>query len=368
MPRARSLPARIAILVAAASVASTLAASHARAADRSGQTTSARRLVSEVLGSAELREGERYDVTGRYVELQDNEVVLFEFPARFVIPHADLRRDVMVLAGDGENLAFRTTCIRPGGSRPVFRVDAVSTAPSTREILEQDMATLEALGPEHAWTLLDLARRIVATDKRFGEDGLDDLAWTACLRALLLRDSLHPPDDAESRLADVRRMHELFPDRKLALQVLAKLETRFPRSDGVRAMLIEIGCRKFRGRWMTQEEFRSLQGYEKHEGEWVSVRERALRETIEALLARRTAPILRRRLDREYHVLAGKGQVAVGMKPEEVYRALGFPDRVFRRRAGSREIDQWVYGDRYYFFLDNLLLKFPGNDSELRDR
>jgi len=69
--------------------------------------------------------------------------------------------------------------------------------------------------------------------------------------------------------------------------------------------------------------------------------------------------ILRKRTEREYQLLAEKGVVEDGMRPEEVCLALGFPDRVERRLALQKEFDQWTYSGRYYYFYGGLLVLRP---------
>ena len=70
--------------------------------------------------------------------------------------------------------------------------------------------------------------------------------------------------------------------------------------------------------------------------------------------------VLRRRTEREYSLLAERGMVVLGMKPEEVSRALGFPERVERRLLYQKEFDQWIYeGNEYYYFYDGYLVQSP---------
>jgi len=67
--------------------------------------------------------------------------------------------------------------------------------------------------------------------------------------------------------------------------------------------------------------------------------------------------IFRKRTDREYRLLAERGTVEEGMKPEEVCSALGFPDRVDRRMYQQKEFDQWSYGSKYFYFYAGVLVK-----------
>ena len=56
-------------------------------------------------------------------------------------------------------------------------------------------------------------------------------------------------------------------------------------------------------------------------------------------------------------MLAERGTVEEGMKPEEVCSALGFPDRVDRRMYQQKEFDQWSYGSKYFYFYAGVLVK-----------
>jgi len=88
-----------------------------------------------------------------------------------------------------------------------------------------------------------------------------------------------------------------------------------------------------------------MEGFISVDGQWVKPREKDLTDAMREFARRnQTDLILRKRTEREYRLLAEKGVVEEGMKPEEVYLALGFPDRVERRLYEQREFDQWIYG------------------------
>src|SRR5690606_27031546 len=145
------------------------------------------------------------------------------------------------------------------------------------------------------------------------------------------------------------------------------LEERFPRADEIRAELIALGCRKFRGTWMTYEDFKRLQGFEEHRGRWLTRQEKDFVLSVEWWLRDERADlILRNRLDREYDLLAANGKTALGMNAEEVAQAIGFPDRVYRRLIQGRTFTQWVYDDRYLYFVDGQLFRAPEERAEIR--
>jgi len=128
----------------------------------------------------------------------------------------------------------------------------------------------------------------------------------------------------------------------------------------VQAILQALHCRRYGGRWVTYEEFKKLEGFLVHDGKWVLPREKDLLENLKVLtVLNQTNLILRRRTEREYKLLAEKGTVEEGMKPEEVSLALGFPDRVERRLVAQKDLDQWSYGAKYYYFFGGLLVKKP---------
>jgi hypothetical protein len=312
-------------------------------------------VVFEELRREAFASGETIRVAGPYLELLDDEVELFGSPARFVVRDAAVRRSILALSTEQRNLAFDAVRISPASDAPVFEVKAVNPAPDSATLLESEIEHLKAAGRENSLLLFDLGKRIIAVAERFGEPELRALARRACLEGIAIQEPALAAGDLAGRIELIDRALEALDDTALAVELLAKLEERFPDNQQVLERLRSLEARKFRGRWMTHEEFKRLQGFEKHGSVWVSPREKGFLESIFRLQTEAPDLIVRRRTDEEYKVLASRGEVAPGMTPEEVAEALGFPDRVYHRDVAGKGYDQWVYPDRYCYFEDRVL-------------
>lgn len=329
-----------------------------------GQADDARISIEE-FAAKRFRRGDRATIAGRYSELRGHEIAIEHLSANLVLPTDELRRKVLELETIHETLLFDVECVEPSRDRPHFQIVAVRPGPALETLLREDLKRLES-GRSSA-DLLHLAARIVKIAREREDAGFSKFARDVCARYLSRRESELARNNVGARLADVREIQKLLEDRAWAMEHLAKLEERFPRADEIRAELIALGCRKFRGTWMTYEDFKRLQGFEEHRGRWLTRQEKDFVLSVEWWLRDERADlILRNRLDREYDLLAANGKTALGMNAEEVAQAIGFPDRVYRRLIQGRTFTQWVYDDRYLYFVDGQLFRAPEERAEIR--
>ena len=323
-------------------------------------------VTIEEMSRSRFSPGDRIEVVGRYVELHDREAVLFQSPARFVVEDPKLVGEILSLSSVHDNLTVRAVCVSTDG-KLVFRVENVAAGENSDQVFEREIERYRSMNSDGVDLLFSLAKRIFLTEQDFDNPKLRRAARRACTTALKIRGTQLGPNDVNGRIEDIRKLYEVLPDRIFVMKLLVRLEKNFPAARQVPELLLEIGCRRFRGEWMPYDDFKNLQGYAQFKGRWVKKVEKELLSTIEAYNRRRDELILRRMTKREYKLLSGRGEVAVGMTRKEVYNALGFPDRVFRRVHNGKEFDQWVYEDQYYYFLDGELLDYPGA-SELRPK
>ncbi|MEM7234554.1 MAG: hypothetical protein AAF517_20415, partial [Planctomycetota bacterium] len=305
------------------------------------------------------------EISGRYVELQETELTLFGQPVRLRVEDKRIRRRILTLdSGQHDTLTIRAECVDSAGLKALFRVTEVGPGPSFSELFGREIEKISA--QDNSDLILPVMVRINKTSYKLKRPELVELAKQAGRTGLEIVSKSLEADDVDGRLAYVKKLHESFPNRRYIMDLLVDLESKFPRSNEIRGFLIGINCRKHRGQWMTYDEFKEFQGYTQHKGRWVSLPEKDFLETIERVRKRDVGLILRRRLDREYQILSTQGRVAIGMKAEEVHLALGFPDRVYRLRASGKEYTQWVYDSSYYYFVDELLVRTPDDDTEIR--
>lgn len=314
---------------------------------------------------AEAEPGTPVRVVGKYVELLGEELRIDDSDIKLLVRRPELLQQILRYRSHRDNLVLEGEIVQAQGQGAV-EVKTISLAPSDAEIFREELVKARKGPPEEvARRLLDLARRVSLRWKEHEEPEVGELAREIAAEALRAEEAILPADDLEARLDSVREVYGFLQDRGVAMERLIEIDSRFPDHPAVRSCLLALNCRKYEGDWVTFEEFKRREGFTLENGRWVSPREADLLATIRAF--RKTDPvqlILRRRTEREYNLLAERGLVELGMQPQEVHTALGFPDRVERRVAGQKQVDQWIYGKEFYYFYDGLLVKKPEKDTK----
>lgn len=330
---------------------------------------SLRELALEEVVANAFSVGDRIRLTARYTGIHGKGVVFLGTAARFEVRSPDVRRTVLDLTIDAENLTVEAVYASSVDSRPVFVVERVTAASSDEEVLEEAIRLLKSRGRRSGELLFRLANRISQTEEVTENEELHSLARRACSEGIDLLDENWPPDDAASRLKLIQNMYSIFPDRVFAMEQLAGLEKRFPRHAPIREFLLSLNCRKFQGKWMTYEEFKEGQGFVHDEKRgWLKRGELDFLLAVEEFQKSNTADlVLRNRLEEEYILLANKGETAVGMTAEEIHNARGYAERVYRKVIAGHDFDQWVYEDRYCYFYDGILFKVVRRDQRGRE-
>jgi hypothetical protein len=297
---------------------------------------------------------------GKYQELVGQDLYLMDNPTPFVIEDPATLGKVLEFRSQKDNLEIVGRSVDRGGTRAV-EVESISLGPSDLDLYTKELEVLSERGREgRSAALLDLLGRVARARDKLRDAELGPLALRIGTEALRAEDEALELQDIEGRLLRVREVYRHTEDVRLVFEYLVELDRRFPDQAGVRAFLLALHCRKYAGKWVTYDEFKAQEGFVLCEGRWLLPRDRDLLETIKAAMSTsQTNMILRRRTEREYKLLAEKGVVEEGMKPEEVYNALGFPDRVERRLVLKKEFDQWTYGGKYCYFWGGLLVRKP---------
>lgn len=297
--------------------------------------------------------------TGRYQELVGHELRLVGDPRTFVVRGDALLQRILELRLHGDNLAVSGTPV-PGSDPPTVEVEAVDLAPSDAEAFRERRKRIdEAAGEERARAFQALVEDAAKNYAQYGSAEVLEVVREAAFSLLgaLRADS---PSDLARALALFRTLREVLPGSGLGFEVLLKIDEIYPRSSEVAGCFRELRCRRHSGRWVTYEDFKKLEGFVLYEGKWVKPRERHMLEALKAFdQTNPTNLILRHRTEREYKLLSERGHVELGMRPEEVFRALGPPERVERRLYSGGEFDQWIYGEKYYYFYGGLLVRKP---------
>jgi len=309
----------------------------------------------EQIRAAEFSVGDRIRVSGAYLELLDDDVQLFKSPVGFFVRDPIVRRSILSHSATNRNLTFDAVKVDSKGDEDKFEVRAARAAPDSLVVFGLEIETLKASGKDGIDKLFELGKRVNETAKHFEDPSLEPAAERACREAITLAEETLPKDDAATRVELVMKTHEVCGNATMTVDLLAKLQKRYPKFDPIHAQLRTIGGRYFRGQWMTYDDFKRRQGFEKHGSVWVSSREKSFLETIFKLHTEAQDLIIRRRTAAEYQVLAKRGEVAMGMNPKEVVEAYGFADRVYHREFRGKSYDQWVYAGRFCYFEDGKL-------------
>lgn len=316
-------------------------------------------LFALPVGRARASDGTPVEVTGKYRELVGHELRLADDPRLFLLKSDALLDRVLELVSDGDNLRISGRLLE-GSDPPSVEVESVELAPSDAEIFQDRLKAIESSDPEERAAKLEaLAGEAIQNYARYRNKEVFAIAENLVF-SIAKSARRESPDDLARCLRLFRAFRSVASDASLCFNLLLEVDKTYPRNAQVAECFRELRCRRHSGRWVQYEEFKKLEGFVLYEGRWMKPYERHMIETIKAF--DRSGPtnlILRHRTEREYKLLSERGSVELGMRPEEVLRALGPPDRVERRLYEGGEFDQWIYGDKYYYFYGGLLVRKP---------
>ena len=304
--------------------------------------------------------GEEVHVIGKYRELVDTELLLFDSDLPFRLKKQELLKKILAFKPSRDNLSVRGKAFSSGGGIAI-EVEELEAAPSDLESFTARAERLiQSSEKGRGEELFSLAKLILLHHQKYDDTDLLPLARRVAVASLRAREETLGPADVEGRVALVREMYQLFKNKESAVEALREFHKRFPEHPRIQEFLMELDCRMYRGEWHTYQDFKRLEGFVEHQGRWVKPWEKDLLVAMEDFGRRNQINVIwRKRTEREYVLLAQKGEVEEGMRPEEVYLALGFPDRVERRLHGQKEFSQWAYADKYYYFYDGVLVRKP---------
>lgn len=308
-------------------------------------------LSADELCRTSLKDGDEVVVTGKYKELIDDELYLFDCGKPFHIEDQRLFAQLLNYTPTRDNFTITGVVGRVRGER-VIRVRELKPALGDFALFNEQYVALAKLEPgERADRLIHLGRRILRAHTQWSQPRLVPLARQ------VFQDALELKTDMQT----IRKVHEWLQDAEFARDMVLRLLKESPGNEDALKFLREIQCRKYDDRWVTHEEYKRLEGLVQYEGGWITPREFHHLKALEqfALQPKTNLILLRRRTEKEYVLVAEEGRVETGMRREEVCLALGFPDFVLRRAYKRKEFDQWSYGNKYYYFYDGILVFVP---------
>ncbi len=323
-----------------------------------------RTLSADELCRTSLNVGDPVVVTGKYKELIDEELYLFDCGLPLRLEHQSLFSRLLDFTPKKDNLTVVGVVGQVGGGR-VVHVRELRAAPGDFALFHEEYLALEKSAPEgRGDRLVRLGQRVLEANKHEENPRLLSLAHQIFKDALEL-EAGRPGGNATTRRIDrIRTIHKWLQDDAFARDLVLPVLTDTPEHAGALEFLRELRCRRYNDRWVTHKEYKRLEGLVEYDGGWITPRElhhlRALEQFDEQ--PKSNLPILRRRTEKEYLLVAEEGRVETGMRREEVCLALGFPDFVLRRAYKRKEFDQWSYGKKYYYFYDGILVFVPPKD------
>lgn len=300
--------------------------------------------------------GQRVKVRGKYRELLDKELRLFGSKVHFLIGSSDLRRRALQFTARRDNLVVVGRLQGEGGATEVV-VESLNLGASDVEELTGRLEGLEETGKggeaECLAALADLAERYELE----ASAALLPIGGRFFRLALGKADSSLSAERAQLLLGALQNLHARVRAPDLTVELANLLLERAPAKSAIEDWLREIGCRRLEGKWLSYGGFKQAEGFVFRDGAWIPPREKSFLDRLERFREQKVAEgIHRRRTDREYQILADRGNTEEGMKPEEVTIAIGYPDRVERKSLAGKEVDQWVYGEKYYYFIGGVLV------------
>jgi PAS domain-containing protein len=326
--------------------------------DSAEQQSAAREVAPAELASSQLTAGEEVRVTGKYQERIDSNLLLVDCGVEFVLKRPELFKQILHFKAQHDNMTLTGTVVEQNAGFGI-EVTELTRAPSDAEVFSktaQEMLTREHDDEE----IINLQKRMLTMYGRFKDEDLIPLVQQVFKDALEARSSPPSGEKVEPWLSLVRALHEFRADEELALELTLHLQRHDTGNHAIIEFLTGLNCRRYNGAWVTLSGLKQKEGLVKSGKRWITPREQHLLESLESYLKqRKTNLIPRKRTEREYQLLAEHGKVQEGMRPEEVYVALGFADRVERRVIGKTEFCQWTYGDSYYYFFDGTLVATP---------
>jgi len=307
-----------------------------------------------------FRSGEKRCITGKYHELINRELKLYDVQARFILGPAHLARQLFDFTAQKDNLTLFGSFREPrkdegeaADGLPIFEVEKIKQAPPDLELFGDRLREIAASPARTPERFLELILEISLTLNRGADPTLRPLARQAFNEAYAVAEASLGPEDADGRIAFLRKLHGALGDTGATLELLRVMAKRFPGHTPTLGFLRDLKCTQLGGEWVAYPEFKRKLGFVQRGERWVKPARKEFLDIAQTLLAlNQTNLILRHRTDREYKLLARSGKVEKGMTREELSEALGLPDRVEREAREGVEVDQWNYGDRRVYLIN----------------
>jgi len=303
-----------------------------------------------------FREG-KLEVIGRYRELLDKQLLLYDTQVVFILEKEESGGFILGLTAGKDNVLITGEFI----DSDRFRVESLKKAPNDVELF----AEREKACTDSARELLALGKEALKRSRRFHDPDLYAYARTLLRKGFAARRRETPKEAVEARLAWVKEMMKYLNDRDWALREATDILRIKPGWEDAERFLKTLDCVKWRGKWLSREDFMRSQGFFLKDRKWVPVREILFAKArARCRKIKKSQTILRTHTDEYYRLRAEQGKLLPGMTRKEAVTAWGFPDEVWRVRKGDTVFDQWRYGDEYVYLVDDQVAIAPVEEEE----
>ncbi|HAK97513.1 MAG TPA: hypothetical protein DCM87_21615 [Planctomycetes bacterium] len=301
------------------------------------------------------REGE-VEVIGRYQEFLDLNLKLRGSALTFALASQEYTRPLFDLRAGVDRLIVRGRFT----GKDTIAVESLEKTETEAQAYARRGDALQ--GPSAA--LLDLGARAMAGAAAFDDAELADAGRAILRKGFLVKKQETPAGDAAAHLAWVKDMVARLGDTKWAIEEVSAALARDPSWEAGGEFLRSLGCIQWRDAWYTRDDFLATQGLVGAGGDWRLPEESAIKDAA-AYLGRlkRSQEILRSRTDEAYETDAKRGILSIGMTRREAVSAWGFPDDVRRIPQEGYAIDQWRYGGRLVYLLDDTVAMLPAEKA-----
>lgn len=306
----------------------------------------------------DFSEGETCIVFGKYQGLVEQELLLFEIKLRFILSDKNLSKKLLEFQPNKDNIGVKgfLRIDNNSGNNPqkVFEVTEILSASSDEELFKKKLKQIFSKPDRKSTELFRVAKILYKLREFEKNSSVLSLITKSIFEGLRLAERRLDPKDAQGHFELIVKISKDIPDKALQAQLFRYEAQKFPNHLGLTKALQSMGYRKLNGKWFDYGEFKEREGFTFFRKHWVKKSDKEFFEVIQSVLDDNlTNLILRSKTDRAYAQLANSGKVEKGMNLNEVSIALGYPDRVRRRKHQQNEVDQWDFGDMRVYFINN---------------
>lgn len=298
--------------------------------------------------------GRKVRMLGKYDNFLSKILCFADSPLKARVEDRSFNRVIFGLSPRKDNVYVYGEVVSDSKYGHVILVKKITKAPPDAEIFAERARKIDA---DDAGGLEELAARAKKRAEKYRDPELLKLAEEMYEKALETAERL-AKGDAEKlvALADkyLHKLHDMHKAIKL-YQAALEIRPRFRRAEDA---LKDLECRKYKGRWLTPDEYMRAEGLVQHRGEWITPLEKEFVLVVEE--RRKNPSKIIRSFDKSYFETDVEDRKLLpGMTPNEVVKCWGFAEKVVHKKFDSDKYTMWIFknGNKTYF-ENNVLFKW----------